>query len=290
VQRRRHQFVFLALVVVGTLLTGCASDGIRDDVLREAGSTLADASGHVDGAIGAGAVQPIESLPVGGAADDASTVAPPPSPVVQASSDVVVFVHGWNSTSDVWDAMRRDLANRGFTNQKAIDLPERGLVRPIPHLAETLAETMDDLARAGVTRVHLVAHSMGGLVCRDYLRSRRSDHPVAVPTLVTIATPHHGTQLFTQESFELLGCTPRMQMNPDSDFLRALNGYGIPAKTRVVSVWTPEDEIVAPPTSCILPGASNYEVRQLGASPHSALLHDERVFELVHAVVTGNAA
>ena len=282
--------LFITLLLLCIILVGCRDqDKIRDDALRNVGSSLTNASGGMDFG---------ETVP--------TTPTPTPTPTnneivnnyTTTQNDIpqnsntpknsyVVFVHGWNSSDDVWNEMRSYLASRGISQHAAIDLPERGLVRPIPELAKKLGATIDSLAAKGATEVSLVSHSMGGLVCREYLRTRPSASSVAIPTLVTIATPHHGTQLFTQDRFELIGCTPRMQMNPASEFIQTINAAGAPADTKVYSIWTPEDEVIAPPNSCVIPWANNYQVNEVGSKPHSSLLKDSRVFEVVHSCLAG---
>ena len=57
--------------------------------------------------------------------------------------------------------------------------------------AEQLAAKIDAIrAATGAAKVMLVAHSMGGLVARAYLRRYGAAH---VRCLVTIGTPHHGS-------------------------------------------------------------------------------------------------
>lgn len=59
-------------------------------------------------------------------------------------------------------------------------------------------ETVDNGVVEQDFRVHLVAHSMGGLVCRAFLQNPSLGHPAAraaVDKLFTYATPHNGIDL-----------------------------------------------------------------------------------------------
>ena len=291
----RKSFV-LVLLFIGLFTIGCSqeTDNLRDDALRNVGSSLGSATGGVDVGENVSNIPtttPIETVDTNNnlpTEDETSQDETPRDETPIAKDEAIIFVHGWNSSDDVWNPMRSYLAQKGLSHHAAIDLPERGLVRPISELANILAKAVDRLGAQGVRHVNLVSHSMGGLVCREYLRTRPANHKVTIPTLVTLATPHHGTQLFTQDCFELIGCTPRIQMNPDSDFIKSINAAGAPSGTKVYSIWTPDDEVVSPPSSCILPWAKNYQVTGLDSKPHSAIIQSTHVFELVYTCIAGS--
>src|SRR5206468_35593 len=81
---------------------------------------------------------------------------------------------------------------------------------------------------------------------------------------------HHGTAMARFG----LGINA-FQMRPDSAWLRALNASEDAARRALVtSIYTHHDNIVAPQTSSMLPGARNVE---LGGVGHVALGVDERV-------------
>lgn len=62
--------------------------------------------------------------------------------------------------------------------------------------AEHLARTIDDvLERTGADRVHLVAHSQGGVDARYAVSPAGLGYGDRVAALVTVSTPHHGTPL-----------------------------------------------------------------------------------------------
>ena len=75
------------------------------------------------------------------------------------------------------------------------------------------ATRIDDvLAQTGADKLVLVGHSMGGLVCRDYLAIHGGDK---VDRLITLATPHQGSQLAALG----LGANAR-EMEPGSGWLQ----------------------------------------------------------------------
>jgi triacylglycerol esterase/lipase EstA (alpha/beta hydrolase family) len=118
---------------------------------------------------------------------------------------------------------------------------------------------------------------MGGLVARAWLRR---DRGVLAARVITLGAPHHGTRL--------AGLAPgangqqmrrRAGAQPESAWLRAL-AAGEDAATRalVVSIWSHHDNIVAPQTSSLLPGARNIEFGGVG---HVALGSDPGVLDAV---------
>jgi triacylglycerol esterase/lipase EstA (alpha/beta hydrolase family) len=109
---------------------------------------------------------------------------------------------------------------------------------------------------------------MGGLVGRAYLRRHG---PAKVSMLMTLGTPHHGSV-----HAWLFPGTSLAQLRPGNAWLTELNrAEGAPAGTRVVSLWSWHDSMVAPQTSARLDGAENIALPGIG---HNALVRNRRVF------------
>lgn len=121
------------------------------------------------------------------------------------------------------------------------------------------------LADSGTREVRLVAHSMGGLVSRDLL-TQNTVIPLAIPTLITVGTPHAGSPLagmrwvaeareqfvrwFDAPAWTLPGSAspPGLRgragqdLLPGSEFLRSLNARPHPsgvATTVIYGRWLP---------------------------------------------------
>lgn len=105
---------------------------------------------------------------------------------------VVLLVHGLDETGGIWSDLAPALHDAGHTVVR-FDYPND---QPITRSAESLARALDELSSRGVTRVDVVAHSMGGLVTREAI-TRPAFAPSADPVerLITIGTPHHGAPL-----------------------------------------------------------------------------------------------
>ncbi|MYR03909.1 alpha/beta fold hydrolase [Streptomyces sp. SID6139] len=133
----------------------------------------------------------------------------------------IVFVHGFNSGPGVWSSMPTDgrLAYRfDYSNRTG----PVGSVPSIEQLGKDLKEAIDKehlLEKSPDGTIDIVAHSMGGLVARSYMKNEGGiEH---VKHLVTLGTPNHGTVLAGLPP----ACSAQCKdMAPTSDFLRKLNG------------------------------------------------------------------
>lgn len=139
-------------------------------------------------------------------------------------------------------AMFTDLAGALHRQGHPVRVARGGaLTAEIRSAAVALGEQVAELrAATGASRVHLVGYSLGGLVARYYVQ-RLGGH-VHVDTLVTIATPHGGTQ-----AARLLGPLPLAgQLRPDSELLAELGAPAPECTTRIVAYYSDADEVVLP--------------------------------------------
>ncbi len=181
----------------------------------------------------------------------------------------VVLVHGYLCNRQVWRPFARWLAARGHPVQ-GVDL------EPVLGSIDAYVRQLDDAVRAlrertGAERVAIVAHSMGGLVARAYLRT----HPDApVGCVVTLGTPHRGT------AHARFGHGPNaFQMRPDSPWLRELDASeSAELRGRFTVVLSHHDNIVAPQAVQTLPGTRVVEFSGLG---HLTLAMDRAVWQVV---------
>ncbi|MGI8988586.1 MAG: esterase/lipase family protein [Bryobacteraceae bacterium] len=123
----------------------------------------------------------------------------------------VVLVHGWNSDPSTWGSVLNPCPGTntggGFTdflsNRKApfdcsiaID-KQSSIANGGSELQRKLQQV---LAQFGSRRVHLIAHSKGGLWVRQFLalnEKEDSSTQIGVLSATTVDTPHHGSVLAT---------------------------------------------------------------------------------------------
>ncbi|HVL80676.1 MAG TPA: alpha/beta fold hydrolase [Actinomycetota bacterium] len=185
----------------------------------------------------------------------------------------VVLVHGYFHNRSGFYAMRRTLTDDGFAWVHAMNYsPVRNSVAS---LAELLADRVEAILEvSGAPRVHVVGHSLGGLVIRWYLQELggcdRVDHAV------TIGTPHRGTYA----AYGAFGETGR-DMRPGSRTIERLEDGFLDCPTKFVNVYSDTDAFILPAVSAELPERETVEnvlVRGIG---HGSLLLEPRLIRVV---------
>ena len=182
----------------------------------------------------------------------------------------VLLLHGVLCNAGVWRSMKRRLAAAGVG--PIYTLSYGPPLASIDLFADQAAAKIDAiLAATGASQVAIVAHSMGGLVARAYLRAHGG---AKVSRVVTIGTPHAGSA----HAWIFPG-TSLSQLRPGNAWLAALPMPGPDASPPFVSLWSWHDSMVAPQTSARLPHSRNVEFAGVG---HNALLTDP---DVAHRVI-----
>ena len=197
-------------------------------------------------------------------------------PAPRRAATPVLLLHGVLCNAGMWRGTIRRLAAAGCG--PVYTMTYGPPTASIEHFADQLAAKIDAMrAATGAARVSLVGHSMGGVVARAYLRRYGG---ATVRCLVTVGAPHHGSVHAWMFFGECLA-----QIRPGNAWLAALNADVDPPPTRIVSLWSWHDSMVAPQASAELPGADNVEFTGIG---HNALVDHPAivarvVFELLRA-------
>jgi pimeloyl-ACP methyl ester carboxylesterase len=105
----------------------------------------------------------------------------------------VLLVHGYAATESVWTPLRRALAEAGFGHIVSFNYNSFA-TDPAALSAELTRQALLALATTGAPRVHLVGHSLGGLIVRCALAASGTLSS-RTATAVTIASPHRGAHL-----------------------------------------------------------------------------------------------
>ena len=187
----------------------------------------------------------------------------------------VLLLHGYGCNSGYW-ANLAPLLDAARISHATLDL------EPLTGDIDGYAQRIEDAARqlrlqAGAPQLVVVAHSMGGLAARAWMRIHGAQQ---VARLVTLGTPHHGTCLAAFGIGINAGQMRRMGVaGPECAWLRALSGAEQPSmRARITSIYSHHDNIVAPQASGELPGARNLAFGGVG---HVALGRNPRVLAAV---------
>jgi pimeloyl-ACP methyl ester carboxylesterase len=157
---------------------------------------------------------------------------------VEAAGTPILLVHGMIDNRSIFTLLRRGLVRRGFGRVVSINYSPR--TTDVGVAAAHLAEEVEALvAETGYERIHVVGHSLGGLIARYYVTRLGGD--ARVHTLVTLGTPHGGT--FNAYALPSHLCS---QLRPDSSLMRELTAAVPGCRTRFVAYWSDLDQMVFP--------------------------------------------
>jgi triacylglycerol esterase/lipase EstA (alpha/beta hydrolase family) len=181
----------------------------------------------------------------------------------------VLLVHGVLCNAGVWARLARFLRDKRVAGVYSLSYGPP--LASIELFAEQLARKIDDvLAATSGRRVIVIAHSMGGLVVRAYMRRFGTSKLARV---MSIGAPHHGSM----HAWFFPGVS-LAQLRPGNAWLAALNAEPLDRSLRFLSLWSWHDSMVAPQTSSELPGSVDATLVGVG---HNALLTDPHVFARV---------
>jgi pimeloyl-ACP methyl ester carboxylesterase len=158
---------------------------------------------------------------------------------VATAETPILLVHGIVDNHAIFTLLHRALRRRGFATVSFYDYGL--LTRDVAAAAKLLGEAIEKLvANTGYERVHVIGHSLGGLIARYYVQRHGGD--TRVHTLVTLGTPHQGTELArTLRMLPLLD-----QLTPDSPLIRELAEPAPGCRTRFVVFYSDIDHVVRP--------------------------------------------
>jgi pimeloyl-ACP methyl ester carboxylesterase len=196
----------------------------------------------------------------------------PVVPRALAGDDVVVLVHGFLATAGLFRPLRRRLErDAGARVASFSHAPGAGVRR----IAKQLAELVDRIPHG--TRVHLVGHSLGGVVCRWYVQEMEGHHRVA--QTISIAAPFGGAVLANR-----LRVLVGNDLHDASDCLARIRARAGEFDVPHTSILGTADRMVAPPERARFPRGDVIELEGRG---HNALLFDREAIAHVVSRVKG---
>jgi pimeloyl-ACP methyl ester carboxylesterase len=180
----------------------------------------------------------------------------------------VLLVHGYAATESVWTPLRRALVQAGFGH--IVSLTYNSFATdPVAVSAELTQQALRATAAAGAPRIHLVGHSLGGLIIRRALAASAALSSQTA-SAVTIASPHRGISLARIAPGR---CARIMHRGPRSD----LPEVDASRPVRWLAYYSDADRVV-PPASARLDdpryGAANLLIPGCG---HLTICRDVRL-------------
>lgn len=184
---------------------------------------------------------------------------------VRDGEDVVVLLHGLFATAGVLRPLRRAIGRlprvhtATFTYAPGPD---------VAGLCDQLAALTGELPASA--RLHLVGHSLGGVVARAYAHDRADARVVQT---ISLGAPFAGVP-----GAGMVALGAARDLDPQSALLRRIRigaeNLGIPH----LSILAGGDNVVRPPLMHALPGGDVVVLEELG---HNTLLFDEEAARLV---------
>ncbi len=185
-----------------------------------------------------------------------------------ADKPAVLCVHGFHMNGSCFWGLRRYLEQAGFaTYSVSLGRPYVDLRKYVDSLHQALDQTY---ANNQQQPVHLLAHSMGGLVCRMLLQHYPEDKN-RIRSIITLGTPHHGTQAIGDFTLPWL----KDLFHPQSPLLHQLPEFSqLAPELPVMTIASVNDLVVYPAHHALLEHSTR--VRFVTIS-HMGLLLNSRV-------------
>jgi triacylglycerol lipase len=183
----------------------------------------------------------------------------------------VLLIHGFVCNRGLWNPWMRQLRQCG-TPFMAINLEP--VLGPIDLYVDRIEEAVLQIERTTQCPPIVVAHSMGGLAVRAWLRDRAADR--RVHSVVTIGTPHAGTSM---ARFAISANT--RQMREGNRWLRELAASETRERRKLFTCYFGHcDNIVFPARNGTLEDAVNHHVPGVA---HVDLAFHQPIFDEVLA-------
>jgi triacylglycerol lipase len=177
---------------------------------------------------------------------------------LEAKDDVVVLLHGFFASAGVFRPMRGAIEKTGSKIASFSYAPGAG----IPRIARSLARLVERIPRA--CRLHLVGHSLGGLVARYYVQELGGHARVA--QTISLGSPFGGTE--RARRFRILVGRELCRTSP---LLARMRGRAHEHDVHHTSIVGGADLMVVPAESAVFPRG---DVVVLPGRGHNTLLFD----------------
>jgi hypothetical protein len=193
---------------------------------------------------------------------------------VRAAGTPILLAHGIIDNHTVFALMRRQLLRRGFTRIHTFSYSP--LTLDVRSTAERLGAEIEKICEeSGSEQIHVIGHSLGGLIARYYIQ--RLGGAERVHTCVTLGTPHQGTM-----AAKLLPWPLVKQLRPDSDLMAELAEPAPGCHTRFIAFYSDVDQLIVPQRRARIshPDLLAQNIRVNGVGHLSLPFHGEVVHQI----------
>lgn len=182
---------------------------------------------------------------------------------VEDGDDVVVFLHGLFASAGVLQPMRAHVGRHRHIHTAATSYPPGPGVEVI---AARLASLLGALP--AYARLHLVGHSLGGIVARHYAVTAGDERVVST---IALASPFGGIRGIAKLRFG-----GARDLDEDSDILRAIRSSSV--RLPHLSVFAGADRLTRDTGLHVIPNGDVEIIHDIG---HNTILFDQRAIDAV---------
>ncbi len=183
--------------------------------------------------------------------------------------DVVVLVHGFFASAGVWRPLGKRLEAAGARVATFSHAPGAS----VRFIARQLSRLVDRIHHGA--HVHVVGHSLGGVVARWYVQELGGH--ARVSQTIALASPFGGAPLADKMPI-FVGVDLQKNSHVLTRLRQRARVHGVPH----LSIGGDEDTMVPPDASAALPHGDYIELAGRG---HNALLYDEEAIALILAKI-----
>ena len=203
----------------------------------------------------------------------------------QPQDEVVLLLHGFFQTRNVWEVMEDRLRFDGF---KVLSFNfknrfSRHNIQPVDMLARLVADKVQRAQeKYGFSKIHVMGHSKGGLIARRYVQDYGGAE--VAKSVITLGTPHYGTPIaWLGIGLTGLLTSSARDMIPGSQLIEGLNLRRFPQGLPMTSIYSRSDLLCPAWCAKLRPRTPeqlwfNVEVPRVG---HCELTWDLRVYHSV---------
>jgi hypothetical protein len=215
---------------------------------------------------------------VGGGFGEALSREAPVQAQREPAARPVLLVHGFGGTKSSWSHMARTLRARGLIFDAISYAPFGTSVEQV--VDQLTAEVARMLSQTGADKVHLVGHSLGGVVIAEAIASGRLAGQV--DTIVTLGAPFGGSPWAHLFPF---GAITRA-LRGDSPLLRRIARAPVPEGVRWLAFTAAFDMIVPGPRA--VPPHPEVETVTVGGVGHLGMLLSQQVVGRIVAALAAS--